>query len=161
MVEIMTIGYEGLTPRNFIDLVRRCGVDRIIDVRELATSRRAGFAKTALSNSLVNAGIAYTHLPQLGCPRAIRHDYREDQNWPRYTKRFCSYLATCDETLQALAQLAMTERCCLLCFEEDFNFCHRSFVAERLGEFTGALKINHLTGPIEGRVVEARALAAA
>jgi uncharacterized protein (DUF488 family) len=161
MVEIMTIGYEGLTPRKFLDLARRCGVERIIDVRELATSRRAGFAKTALSNSLENAGIAYTHLPELGCPRTIRHEYRGDQNWSRYTKRFCAYLSTCDETLEALAHLAMAERCCLLCFEEDFNFCHRSFVAERLGEFTGALKINHLTGPIRGRVVEARALAAA
>jgi uncharacterized protein (DUF488 family) len=161
MVEIMTVGYEGMTPRNFLDLVRRCGVERIVDVRELATSRRAGFAKTALSNSLEKAGIAYTHLPQLGCPRVIRHEYREDENWSRYTKRFCAYLSTCDETLEALAQLAMVERCCLLCFEEDFNFCHRSFVAERLGEFTGALKISHLTGPIQGRVVVARALAAA
>src|ERR1051325_8917998 len=118
MVEIMTIGYEGLTPRKFLDLMRRCGVERIIDVRELATSRRPGFPKTALSNSLNCAGIAYTHLPELGCPRAIRHDYREDRNWARYTKRFCAYLATCDDTLQALAELTSVERCCLLCFEE-------------------------------------------
>jgi uncharacterized protein (DUF488 family) len=161
MVEIMTIGYEGLTQRKFLDLVRACGVDRIIDVRELATSRRVGFSKNALSNFLEKAGISYTHLPELGCPRSIRHDYREDQNWRRYTKRFCAYLATCDDTLHAVAYLATTERCCLLCFEEDFNFCHRTFVAERLGEFTDALRINHLTGPIQGRVVEVRALAAA
>jgi uncharacterized protein (DUF488 family) len=161
MVEIMTIGYEGLTQRKFLDLVRPCGVDRIIDVRELATSRRVGFSKNALSNFLEKAAISYTHLPELGCPRSIRHDYREDRNWSRYTKRFCAYLATCDDTLQAVAYLATTERCCLLCFEEDFNFCHRTFVAERLVEFTGALRINHLTGPIQGRVVEMRDLAAA
>ena len=161
MVEIMTIGYEGLTPKQFLDLVRRCAVERIVDVRELPISRRPGFAKTSLSNSLANAGIAYTHIPALGCPRAIRHDYREDQNWSRYTKRFCSYLATCDDSLQALAKLARVERCCLLCFEEDFNFCHRTFVAERLGKFTSTLKINHLTGPIQGRVVAAGALVAA
>jgi uncharacterized protein (DUF488 family) len=161
MVEIMTIGYEGLTQRKFLDLVRRCGVERIIDVRELAVSRRVGFSKNALSNSLEKVGISYTHVPELGCPRSIRHDYREDQNWSRYTKRFCAYLAACNDTLQALAYLATTERCCLLCLEEDFNFCHRTFVAERLAEFTGALRINHLTGPIQGRVVEVRALAVA
>jgi len=161
MVEIMTVGYEGLTQRKLLALVHRYGVDRTIDVRELAISRRVGFSKNALSNFLEKAGISYIHLPELGCPRSIRHDYREDQNWSRYTKRFCAYLATCDDTLQAVAYLATTERCCLLCFEEDFNFCHRTFVAERLGEFTGALRINHLTGPIQGRVVEVRALAAA
>src|SRR6266699_214738 len=124
MVEIMTVGYEGLTLGKFLDLLRRCDVDRIIDVRELATSRRSGFSKNALSDSLERAGIGYTHVPQLGCPRQIRHDYRADQDWARYTKRFCSYLSTCDETLLALSELVKTERCCLLCFEEDFNFCH-------------------------------------
>jgi len=150
MIEIMTIGYEGLTPRKFLGILDRSGVSRIIDVRELATSRRAGFAKTSLTASLTKAGIAYTHLPELGCPRKIRHEYREDRNWPRYTKRFCSYLATRDDALQALAELAKVERCCLLCFEEDFNSCHRSFVAERLGLFIERLRIKHLTGPIQG-----------
>jgi uncharacterized protein (DUF488 family) len=157
----MTIGYEGLTPKAFLDLLQRCAVDRIVDVRELAISRRAGFSKNALSNLLGKVGIEYTHLPQLGCPRSIRHDYREDQNWQRYTKRFCAYLATRDDIVQALGELAKTERCCLLCFEEDFNFCHRSFVAERFGEFVGRLKISHLTGPIQGRVVQLQALAVA
>jgi uncharacterized protein (DUF488 family) len=161
MIEIMTIGYEGLKPGKFIDLLCRCGVDRIIDVRELATSRRPGFSKTALSNSLERAGIGYTHVPELGCPRRIRHEYRADQDWARYTKRFSSYLSTCDDTLLALSELAKTERCCLLCFEEDFNFCHRRFVAERLADFIEALRISHLTGPIQGRVVDFRNLAAA
>jgi len=46
------------------------------------------------------------------------------------------------------------ERCCLLCYEEDFNFCHRSFVAEKVaGLLDEDVKINHLTGPMSGRVV--------
>ncbi len=161
MIEIMTIGYEDLTPKKFIDLVRRCGVERIVDVRELATSRRAGFAKTALSNSLENAGIAYTH----AAPTRLSASYssrvpRRPGTGPAI-QRDLLYLSTCDETLRALSELAKTERCCLLCFEEDFNFCHRSYVAERLGDFAEALRINHLTGPIQGRVVELRPLAVA
>jgi uncharacterized protein (DUF488 family) len=151
VTEIMTVGYEGLTPRKFLGILKRGGVSRIIDVRELATSRRAGFAKTALTASLTNAGIAYTHLRELGCPRNIRHEYRKDRNWKRYAKRFCSYLKTQDEALQALAELAKVERCCLLCFEGDFNFCHRSFIAERLGLLVEKLRIKHLTDPIQGR----------
>jgi hypothetical protein len=47
-----------------------------------------------------------------------------------------------------------SERCCLLCFEEDYNFCHRSFVAERVAPLAGApVRIYPLIGPVEGRVV--------
>ncbi len=164
MTELMTVGYEGLTPAQFLDLLRRCRVERIVDVRELATSRRRGFSKTALSHALAQAGIDYTHIPELGCPRKVRHDYRDDQNWARYTKRFCCYLATQSEALAALSQLVRSDRCCLLCFEEDFNFCHRNFVARELFDRMDDLKVSHLTGPIQGRVVRspvAAALAAA
>lgn len=157
----MTAGYEGLTPKAFLNLLQRCDVERVVDVRELATSRRIGFSKTALIAALTKNSISYTHLAGLGCPRAIRHDYREDFNWQRYTKRFCTYLKTRDEDLQQLAALVRSERCCLLCFEEDFNFCHRTFVADRLGLFVDRLRISHLTGPILGRVVDPAALAAA
>jgi hypothetical protein len=48
-----------------------------------------------------------------------------------------------------------------VCFEEDFNFCHRSFVAERLELFTASLRIKHPAGPIQGRVVRVQAQAVA
>lgn len=161
MTELMTVGYERLTPKALTALLNRCSVDRIVDVRELAVSRRAGFAKTALMEVLSSSGIAYTHLPNLGCPREIRHAYREDQNWKRYTKRFCAYLEPRVDDLNALAELIRQERCCLLCYEEDFNFCHRSFVAEKLASFVDPIRIHHLTGPIQGRVVVLGELAAA
>ena len=49
MTELMTIGYEGLTTRDFIDLLRRCRVSMIVDIRELPISRKPGFAKAALA----------------------------------------------------------------------------------------------------------------
>lgn len=161
MIEVMTIGYEDLAPKAFLDLLCRCRVQRLVDVRELATSRRVGFAKSALSAALKAAGVDYTHLPELGCPRPVRHRYREDQDWERYTRSFTAYLAKCDDELRVLADLVERQRCCLMCYETDFNFCHRKFVAERLARFTSDLKINHLTGPIAGRVVRLQALAAA
>ena len=53
------------------------------------------------------------------------------------------------------------ERCCLLCYEEDFNFCHRSIVATKVATLEhDDVKIHHLTGPMTGRVVVRRPLAA-
>jgi uncharacterized protein (DUF488 family) len=154
MTELMTIGYEGLSLAEFFGILERCRVTTLVDVRELPISRRPGFAKTALSAALVRRGIKYVHMPALGCPRDIRHRYRDDEDWSRYTKHFQNYLATQPEALVELSQVASSERCCLMCFEEDYNFCHRKFVAERVAPLIGAsIRIFHLTGPIEGRVV--------
>ena len=96
----------------------------------------------------------YEHLVELGCPRKIRHDYRADGDWARYTKRFKDYLETQAGALNQLAGWMAMERCCLICYEEDFNYCHRSYVAEKVATFVDEdVKINHLTGPIAGRVV--------
>jgi uncharacterized protein (DUF488 family) len=154
VIELMTIGYEGLSPAEFFGILRRCKVSMVVDVRELPISRRSGFAKSALSAGLAEHGIKYIHAPALGCPRDVRHSYRDDGDWARYTRRFKAHLETQLPALEELSELMREERCCLLCFEEDYNFCHRSFVAERVASCVdAALRVFHLTGPIEGRVV--------
>jgi uncharacterized protein YeaO (DUF488 family) len=154
MMELMTIGYESLTAREFFDVLRRCNVSMIVDVRELPISRKPGFAKAALATGLEKHGIKYRHLVELGCPRDIRHDYRDDGDWSRYSRRFKAYLETQEEAIRQLISLMRDERCCLLCYEEDYNFCHRSYVAENVMSTLDAdLRIHHLTGPMSGRVV--------
>jgi uncharacterized protein (DUF488 family) len=162
VIELMTIGYEGMSPAAFFELLGRCKVETLVDVRELPISRKAGFAKSALSAGLAAHGIKYVHMPALGCPRDIRHEYREDSDWARYTRRFKAHLETQLQALKQLSELMGQERCCLLCFEEDYNFCHRSFVAERVAPLADtAVRIFHLTGPVEGRVVRHEMAAAA
>jgi uncharacterized protein (DUF488 family) len=154
VIELMTIGYEALRPDNFFSILRRCNVSMIVDVRELPISRRVGFAKTALSTGLAKQGIRYIHMPALGCPRDVRHRYREDGDWSRYSRAFKAYMETQLAALEDLARLMKAERCCLLCFEADYNFCHRSFVADRVVEVAQTtVRVFHLTGPVEGRVV--------
>jgi uncharacterized protein (DUF488 family) len=157
MIELMTIGYEGLSRAEFFGMLDRCRVTMLVDIRELPISRKPGFAKTALEADMVKRGLKYAHLVELGCPRDIRHDYRADGDWARYTKRFKAYLGGQTEALEKLAGCMREERCCLLCYEEDYNFCHRSYVAEKVvGVVDCDVKINHLTGPMKGRVVSKR-----
>jgi uncharacterized protein (DUF488 family) len=154
MIELMTIGYEGMTQKDFLGVLKRCRVTMLVDVRELAISRKPGFAKVALSEALEQCGIKYEHLVDLGCPREIRHNYREDGDWSRYTRKYKAYLDTQEPTLMRLWNLMQDERCCLMCFEEDFNFCHRSFIAERVVRMADLpMRAQHLTGPMIGRVV--------
>lgn len=153
MTELTTIGYEGLDPKRFFELLTRCGVEMLVDVRQLPISRKKGFGKAALDNAASKHGLAYRHVPALGCPRDIRHEYRASGDWGAYTIRFKDYLSTQTDAVSEIAKLALKHTVCLLCFEEDFNFCHRTYVAEAVAcHFPGGLRISHLTGPIRGRV---------
>jgi len=153
----MTIGYEGLSKAEFFGMLERCRVTMLVDIRELPISRKPGFAKAALEAAVTRRGLKYQHVVELGCPRDIRHDYRADGDWKRYTKRFKAHLEDQTEALERLAGWMREERCCLLCYEEDYNFCHRSYVAEKVATLVdGNVKINHLTGPMKGRVVSKR-----
>lgn len=136
MRSITTVGYEGTTVDRFLDALTAAGVETVVDVRAVASSRRPGFSKTKLAAHLAGAGIGYLHLRGLGTPadgraasRAGRHDEMRDV--------FREHLATPEahHDLVALAGLVETGRCvCLLCYEADPATCHRRLVAVALND---------------------------
>lgn len=143
---MMTIGYEGLSQHLFFEALRASGVQTIVDVRELPLSRKRGFSKSALANAAADYEMIYVHLGELGCPRPIRYDYRADSDWTRYMQRFTAYLDTQTLAIAHLATRIERERCCLMCYEADYNACHRTLVAERVAELLGGnVRITHLT----------------
>ncbi|MEM8761163.1 MAG: DUF488 domain-containing protein, partial [Pseudomonadota bacterium] len=73
---IVTIGYEKATLDDVCARLTAAGVTRLVDVRAVASSRRAGFSKSLLAAGLAEAGIAYTHLRALGTPKAGRDAVR-------------------------------------------------------------------------------------
>src|ERR1700722_630862 len=75
-MKLRTIGYEAATQAAVIDCLQAAGVEVLIDVRAVASSRRAGFSKTLLAASLAEAGIGYVHLRALGTPKAGRQAVR-------------------------------------------------------------------------------------
>ena len=54
---IATIGYEGVGFGDFLKTLRQAHIDRVLDVRELPLSRRAGFSKNPLRAGLAEGGI--------------------------------------------------------------------------------------------------------
>src|SRR5215475_1744546 len=94
MRRIVTIGYEGASPADFLGTLEAIGVTILLDIREMAISRRHGFAKSALREGLSTVGITYRHEPRLGSPREIRHQLREDGDYVRFFQDFERYLAT-------------------------------------------------------------------
>ena len=140
---IYTIGYEGFTLDAFVSALRKYHIDTVIDIREMPLSRKPGFSKTALANVLNLSGLDYEHMVKLGCPKEIRNRYKETGDWGRYKQDFLSYLKTQPQAIAALAVLAQSAECALLCYEKDYNFCHRSLVADAVHAYDGSA-IHHI-----------------
>jgi len=141
---LFTFGYEGLSIDAFIARLRTAGVRTVFDVRELPLSRKRGFSKRSFAEALHAAGIVYAHLPALGCPKNIRDRYKVDHDWAAYSKAFNAYIAGQGEVVAELAKIAHKTNACLVCFEADFNRCHRSIVA-RVAARAAGLCVTHLT----------------
>ncbi|QID19152.1 DUF488 domain-containing protein [Nitrogeniibacter mangrovi] len=141
---IFTIGYEGLDIDAFMSLLAEHDIETVVDVRELPLSRKPGFSKKALASALNLSGLEYAHMAGLGCPKPVRNRYRQDGNWKHYVEGFLNHLKTQSTAIAELSELANSSNCALLCYESDFNFCHRSMVANAVHEHCGA-DVEHIS----------------
>ena len=145
ITKITTIGYEKSGFSDFARCLREAGVTRLIDVRELPLSRRAGFSKRQLQAGLAECGISYTHLRGLGTPKQGRTAARAGR-MEEFQKIFAEHMRTekAQVELKNAEALVKEELCCLLCFEADASCCHRAVVAKALTKATG-LPVVHLS----------------
>lgn len=141
---IFTIGYEGRSVEDFLTDLSATGVRLVADVREAPVSRKRGFSKSPLAQALHGTGIAYRHFRALGCPKPIREMYKDDGDWPAYTRAFMQHLAQQQSAIEELATLAQAQPTALLCYEADFNRCHRTYVARAVARHLSAA-VWHLT----------------
>ncbi|WP_277372278.1 DUF488 domain-containing protein [Pseudomonas sp. AA-38] len=146
---IYTAGYEGLNIDVFIKRLQQAQIDKVLDVREYPLSRKPGFSKKAFAECLATAGIAYEHCPPLGCPKPIRNRYKVDGDWSTYARDFRAYIQTQESLLQNLTTEAAKQRICMVCYEADPNFCHRSLIAEAAHKIDASLETQHLPLKIE------------
>jgi uncharacterized protein (DUF488 family) len=142
--QIFTFGYEGLALDPFLARLKEVGIETVIDVRANPLSRKRGFSKRGLATALEEFGIAYTHARAMGCPKPVRDRYKRDGDWSAYTRGFLAHLKTQPDGLAELVQTAKASTSCLICFEADFNTCHRTFVA-RAAAPLGPFRVTHLT----------------
>jgi uncharacterized protein (DUF488 family) len=134
MTTLATIGYEDTTVPRFLETLKGAGVDLLVDVRAVASSRRPGFAKTKLAENVGSIGIEYLHLRGLGTPAEGRAAARAGRHEEMHAI-FREHLETlqAQDELEQLAELVRSgRRVCLLCLEADPAHCHRTLVAEAL-----------------------------
>ncbi|WP_263370821.1 DUF488 domain-containing protein [Granulicella cerasi] len=129
-----TIGYEGSSLEGYLNRLIRNNVKTLVDVRRNPLSRKYGFSKKTLSDTVRKLGIGYVHIPELG----IASDRRQELNTQAdYDRLFNSYekqeLKQNSKALQDLFDLFLKDkRVAITCFEASVCMCHRGRVAKAM-----------------------------
>ncbi len=118
-----TIGYQGASADELVDVLRDSGVDTVIDTRRNPQSRKAAFRRRALEARLTSEGISYQSMPSLGVPREFRDLAKTD--WDAFVATYEAILADDQEALGQAVAVAFGSATALLCFESDERQCHR------------------------------------
>ncbi len=145
MAELFTLGYEGTNQQRFLQALKSRDISTLIDVRARPLSRKPGFSKSSLAVGCVTVGIHYEHWSVFGCPKPIMDQYRSDGNWIAYVRKFSRHLPLISDAIEELASRALQEPICLVCFEQDPFFCHRSILADAAVKTCPRLEVVHLT----------------
>ena len=146
---LFTLGYQKRSLEEYVKALLAERIQVLVDVREIAWSRKPGFSKTALQQRLQLVGIEYVHARCVGNPKAIRARALTHADC---LAGYQEHLAANEELLiefeaLMLGWLVAGLRVCLLCYERHPDDCHRSILlnvwADRHGH---PIAIRHL-GP--------------
>ena len=144
-MNLFTIGYEGPHRR---PIFTSLNAERIGDSRQCprraaqpynrVSRKRFWPTPVALASSISSTSANWAAQNLSATAIAIR-------GIGRHTRACLAHLGRQSVGLGFLAERVKIERCCLLCFEADPEFCHRRYVAERLAT-GGSCEVIHLAG---------------
>jgi uncharacterized protein (DUF488 family) len=138
------IGYEKTLLKDVVSTLAAARVATLIDVRDRPISRRPGFSKRQLAAAIEDAGMRYVHLQALGTPPEGRLAGKR-REWDRFWGIVEKKLARPEAELRLLeaAEIDQAAPSCLLCYEADWQICHRRRIAEILVQRHGFV-VSHL-----------------
>ena len=134
--KFFTIGYEGQSFENYLNRLIKNNVKILCDVRKNPLSRKYGFSKSTLSETLNKLGIEYTHLGALGIASEKRQYLNKQSDYDRLFDEYeNTILAQNKKAIETLFQIFLDKkRVAITCFEAESCMCHRSRVAKALSE---------------------------
>ncbi len=146
MAELATIGVYGFDGPSFLRALAEAKAALLLDVRQRRGVRGSQYAwanARRLQAALEEAGIAYSHLPELAPTTEMRQlQYREDERRgegkrsrtelaPEYVSHYETEILD-QVDLEPIVRWIGSKRAALLCVEKDPEACHRSLIAKRL-----------------------------
>ena len=118
-MKLWTVGTSNRSMDEFLRLLEIYEIEVIADVRRFPTSKHKHFKQENLKAHLMQNGVAYHHVTELG-------GYRKG-GYTKYMKT-----AEFEKGLRYVEELAASKRVALMCAELLFSTCHRRFIADAL-----------------------------
>lgn len=152
MPRIATIGVYEFDAASFVRTLDAAGVTKVMDIRQRRGVRGSAYAwanARRLQALLAEARIGYEHHPELAPDTEMRQlQYREDARQgvgkrsrvrlsPAYIRAYTAEILDLAPLDAVVGQLPVHGIGALMCVEASAQACHRSLVAQRLGERFG------------------------
>jgi uncharacterized protein (DUF488 family) len=144
MGTIYSIGHTNLDVQVFIDILKKYGIDCLVDIRSIPQSRFCPqFNKARLQAVLEESGIRYVYEGASLGGRIRDVDCFVDKKLPEKKEDFAKSIdyevlktrPWFDEGIRRVIELSERNKVVLMCMEEDPVRCHRSIlVGRRLAE---------------------------
>jgi uncharacterized protein (DUF488 family) len=145
-MEIFTIGFTKKSAEQFFGLLKKAGIQCLLDVRLNNVSQLAGFAKREDLAFFLReiCGAAYLHEPLLAPTQEMLDAYKKNKGaWEEYATRFLALMA--DRNIEGNIRRSLFEvPTALLCSEATPEHCHRRLVVEYLKDKWGDIHVTHL-----------------
>lgn len=142
---LFTIGYESKSFEDISKNIREREIPLLVDVRNVALSRKPGFSKNALKKNLGEKNIDYIHLRELGAPKPIRYKYYRNKDFKAFERAYKKHLKSTNVNLVKVLEILRENTACFLCFEKSHEDCHRSILAKEITKISEEkLEVEHL-----------------
>ena len=132
---IYTIGHSTRPIADFLGLLARSSIARLVDIRAFPGSRRhPHFNRETLAREVPAAGIEYLHRPSLGGRRRLPPDASPSAWRNDSFHAYAEYMRTAEfhSALDELIELGETKRTVIMCSEAVPWRCHRTLVSDAL-----------------------------
>jgi ParB family chromosome partitioning protein len=138
---IYTIGYEGRSIDEFIDLLKKHGIKVVIDVRHETEFVKPVFSEESLKTHLKYHDIMYVKLDSLGVPKIVREPYIERKlSFECFRQWYLWWVeknrGDWEDTVRKIKKIGAIAIMCVERYPkprgEQRHYCHRDILAEYL-----------------------------
>lgn len=146
MTTIYTVGFTKKSLEEFVNLLKKNKITKIIDIRLNKDSQLSGFAKSKDLKYILEKvlKIKYEIIPEFSPTKELLKTYQKDKDWERYEKGFLELIKK--RKLEKFKDVILDnkERICLLCSEAEADKCHRMLLAKFFSRLGNKVNIVHL-----------------
>ena len=132
---IFTIGFTKKTAKQFFELIKKNGIDILLDIRLNNKSQLAGFTKGDDLQYFLSeiCHCEYRHCLEYAPSKDILDAYQKNViTWDEYVNQYTVLMNQREKHLDFTNQFSHYTNICLLCSEPTPEHCHRRLIAEMI-----------------------------